>query len=144
MSRPLLLKPLLLRIEQMTSPRDRDEFVVELLGCKYFRKEVFWNGNMMELKSCWIFCFLPVISGYCSSQTYYAQTDNSYIYHTYYSSNEDCTFTIKPRTDSRTARSHDDRGSSGDYFLEISWSDFDVRGKMPSCNNDYVEIFLTR
>lgn len=32
-----------------------------------------------------------------------------------------------------------------DYFLEIRWSpNFDVRGDMPDCKEDYVEVFISR
>jgi len=36
--------------------------------------------------------------------------------------------------------------SSRSYYLEISWSSskFDVKGNMPLCKEDYVEVFLTR
>ena len=32
------------------------------------------------------------------------------------------------------------------YYLKITWdqSDFDVRGKMPLCDGDYVSVFITR
>jgi len=30
------------------------------------------------------------------------------------------------------------------YYLEISWSRFDVRGYMPNCYEDYVEVYLTK
>ena len=32
------------------------------------------------------------------------------------------------------------------YYLEITWSssNFDVKGYMPFCKDDYVEVFLTR
>ena len=50
-----------------------------------------------------------------------------------YSNNEDCTFTIQPSTFYRTG-----------YFLEVYWYSFKVNGEMPTCSQDYVEVFLTR
>lgn len=87
-----------------------------------------------SMNLCWILCFLPVVTCFCFSGTYIAETSQSYLTHKGYSNNEDCTFRIVP--------------SSGydpdDYYLEISWITFDVKGDMPACETDYVEIFLTR
>ena len=74
---------------------------------------------------------LPAVNGYCSSETYYASTSYGYLSHLYYSDYEDCTFAIVP-------------DYHHGYYLEISWTLFDVRGNMPNCINDYVEVFLTR
>ena len=35
-------------------------------------------------------------------------------------------------------------GASSSHFLEIYWYFFSVRGTMPMCENDYVEVKLTR
>ena len=36
--------------------------------------------------------------------------------------------------------------SSSWHYLEISWStsNFDVKGSMPYCHDEYIEVFLTR
>ena len=49
--------------------------------------------------------------------------------------NDNCEYSINPGNYSST-----------DYYLEISWSSliFDVIGYMPHCNEDYIEVFLTR
>eukprot|EP00112_Aurelia_sp_Birch-Aquarium-sp1_P013724 Seg2926.2 transcript_id=Seg2926.2/GoldUCD/mRNA.D3Y31 product=Cubilin protein_id=Seg2926.2/GoldUCD/D3Y31 len=53
-----------------------------------------------------------------------------------YSNDQYCSFTIQPRY-----RYSPNAG----IFLEITWIDFfDVKGTMPDCENDYVEVFLTR
>ena len=78
---------------------------------------------------------LALTSGSCPlSQNYYATTSTKYLSHRYYSNNEDCTFNISPSGLYNT----------DGYFLEVRWSSFDVKGKMPNCNEDYVEVFLTR
>ena len=48
---------------------------------------------------------------------------------------DQCTFYIKP----------DVYYDGLQHYLEIAWypSDFDVRGNMPFCLEDYVEVFLT-
>ena len=35
-------------------------------------------------------------------------------------------------------------GVSSSHFLEIYWHFFSVHGTMPECDNDYVEVFLTK
>lgn len=73
----------------------------------------------------------------CYSTTLTATTAKTYKSHSPFSNNEDCTFTIKPQPSWYL--------SSGNYYLEITWSSFSVNGDMPSCyGGDYVEVFLTR
>jgi len=86
----------------------------------------------MELTLFLVLWLLPVVKSYCYSRTVYATKYSNFLSHLYYSNNEDCTFTILPRY-----------GYSG-YFLEISWTTFGVRGDMPNCNEDYIEVYLTR
>eukprot|EP00794_Sanderia_malayensis_P017995 gene17995-19791_t len=75
-------------------------------------------------------------SQYCYSTTLYASTSKSTKSESYYySSSEDCS-TLKIRPSSYY--------SSGKYYLEIKWLSFDVKGNMPDCNNDYVEVFVSR
>ena len=80
-------------------------------------------------------------NGSCPSQNYYATTSTGYLSHRYYSNNEDCTFYISPSSLFANSLFLYD---NDDYFLEVRWSSFDVKGKMPRCNEDYVEVFLTR
>ena len=63
-------------------------------------------------------------------------TTNSQSKHIIPLNNEHCTFYIRPNS----------LDNSISYYLEIAWvqSDFDVRGNMPYCREDYVEVFLTR
>jgi len=71
----------------------------------------------------------------CYSTTLYATTSRNS--KTVYSSSYDyCTIKIRPS-------SYSNYGSS--YYLEISWSSsyFNVKGDMPFCKSDYVEVFLT-
>jgi len=71
----------------------------------------------------------------CYSTTLYATTSRNS--KTVYSSSYDyCTIKIRPS-------SYSNYGSS--YYLEISWSSsyFNVKGDMPFCKKDYVEVFLT-
>ena len=86
---------------------------------------------MLDIKVCLVIWLLPVVNGYCTSKTYYASTSSANLSHLYYSDYEDCTFNIVP-------------DHHRDYYLEISWTLFDVRGNMPKCINDYVEVFLTK
>ncbi len=69
----------------------------------------------------------------CYSSTKYANTNTQYLSNSYYSNNEDCQFTILPSS-----------SYTSGYYLEIIWTVFDVKGEMPDCENDYVEVFLTR
>ena len=82
------------------------------------------------------FLLLSQVTSYCSyygSKTLYASTTRNYVSKWSYYNNEDCTFDISPSS------SYDN-----DYFLELIWISFDVKGKMPDCKEDYVEVFLTR
>ena len=47
--------------------------------------------------------------------------------------NMDCSFNI--------ARGN---GFGEDYFLELKWIDLTVPANMPSCEESYIEVFLTR
>ena len=79
-----------------------------------------------------ILSLVSLVNGDCTSRTVTAETSSGYLSHLYYSSNEDCTFKIVPDSEYEH------------YFLEISWTQFDVRGDMPDCNKDYIEVYLTR
>ena len=86
------------------------------------------------LLSSFVAAIFTCVECYCYSQTYYARTYSQQT--SVYSSPYDyCTIYISPAY----------FGSSS-YYLEISWSSyhFDVKGNMPHCNEDYVEVFLTR
>eukprot|EP00794_Sanderia_malayensis_P017997 gene17997-19794_t len=72
-------------------------------------------------------------SSYCYSTTLYATTSKSTKSLSYYTNYDDCTITIRPSS----------YYSGGSYYLEIKWLSFDVKGNMPNCYNDYVEVFLT-
>eukprot|EP00794_Sanderia_malayensis_P017996 gene17996-19792_t len=70
----------------------------------------------------------------CHSKTFYATLSDKTVSVSNYSSNEDCTIDIRPVS----------QYSGSNYFLAIRWwTSFDVKGNMPDCNNDYVEVFLT-
>ena len=93
---------------------------------------------MAMLKACLLIsvaaALLNTADSYCYSTTLYARTyqlSKSILYPSTY---ERCTIYIKPSS----------FYSSG-YYLMISWSSyFDVKGNMPFCTEDYVEVFLTR
>lgn len=62
-----------------------------------------------------------------------ATTSTGYIYKSSQLYNEDHVWIISPTT-----------GVSSSHFLAISWYFLSVHGTMPNCDNDYVEVFLTR
>ena len=78
-------------------------------------------------------------SCYCLGESHYTATTYwKYLSSSLsvYSNNDDCTLFIAPEADIiRRARA---------AYLEISWSLFDVKGYMPDCEQDYVEVFLTK
>ena len=81
---------------------------------------------------------LPSVNCYCIGK-FYARPSEQTISHKGYSNDQYCSFTIEPSTRYR------ERNGTNFYFLEITWKYFfDVRGTMPDCENDYVEVFLTR
>ena len=85
-----------------------------------------------------ILFMLPSAACYCI-RTYYARPLEQTISHKGYSNDQHCSFTIEPG-----GRYRNNNGTSH-YFLEITWKHFfDVKGTMPHCENDYVEVFLTR
>ena len=70
----------------------------------------------------------------CYSRTLYARTYSQQISVSSPPNYEYCSFYIRPSS-----------YYSSSYFLEISWSStFDVKGNMPYCIEDAVEVFLTR
>jgi len=51
----------------------------------------------------------------------------SFLTSSFYANNLDCQYDI--------------RVSSG-YGIKLSWNTFDIKGKMPDCDDDYVEIYI--
>ncbi len=91
-----------------------------------------------------LFYALAVIAGLfiggneavCISKTYRPTTSYQYVRKYAYANNEDCNFYFLPYSSY----------SSSLYFLEIQWyynPAFSVKGEMPNCARDYVEVFLT-
>ena len=62
-----------------------------------------------------------------------ATTSMRNIYKSSQQNNEDHVWNISPAS-----------GVSSSHFLAISWHFFSVHGTMPNCDNDYVEVFLTK
>ena len=86
-----------------------------------------------------ILFMLPSAACYCI-RTYYARPFEQTISHKGYSNDQHCSFTIEP-----SARYNGNNNGTSHFFLEITWKHFfDVKGTMPHCENDYVEVFLTR
>ena len=79
--------------------------------------------------------FLRVADCYCQSTTLYAgvMTGSKVVNP---GKNEICSIYIRPETFYIPRH----------YYLEISWSStyFDVKGNMPHCKEDYIEVYLTR
>ena len=72
---------------------------------------------------------------YCyTTENLYATTNSVGKYLYSYNNNERKSYYITPAA----------AYQAGSYYLEISWSSFDVRGYMPNCNEDRVEVYLTR
>lgn len=91
---------------------------------------------------------------YCRyTKTFYATEDAQTIQHMYYGSSEDCVFSIQPSDKHNKYFDYSKyltqwqkyfQYRQYEYFLEMSWTKFSVKGNMPDCSNDYVEIFLTK
>ncbi len=78
------------------------------------------------------------VFGQCSGSpvTVYATTSKKYLSYPSsgdYSNNTDCTWQITRSIS---------YASTSSYFMEITWQRFDIRGDMPSCTTDYVEVFV--
>ena len=77
---------------------------------------------------------VTTVKCYCYGTTLFATPHSSskFVYSRPY---DNCAISINPGNYSITS-----------YYLEISWpsSKFDVKGYMPYCDEDYVEVFLTR
>ena len=74
-------------------------------------------------------------SSTCKRTTLYASQERSS--RSIYGAAFDChTIEIRPYKGSITK----------EFYLELSWSSshFDVKGNMPFCTEDYLEVFLTR
>ena len=70
---------------------------------------------------------------YCYSRTLYASTYSQSTSVSPSSVYSYCTIRIRPFSYSTS------------YYLELKWSsNFDVRGNMPLCKENYIEVFLTR
>ena len=77
---------------------------------------------------------LNTVFGYTTKNLYATtSTIGEYVYS--YKNNDRKSFYISP---SSSVYQRDS------YYLEISWSRFDVRGYMPNCYEDYVEVYLTK
>ena len=61
------------------------------------------------------------------SASYGNITSPDYYSRSSYANNQDCQLDIKVRYG---------------YAVKLSWSDFDVKGDMPNCYDDYVEIYI--
>ena len=86
----------------------------------------------MEVR--FIFAFLSTINfvnAACKSKNYTASTFPKFVENSNYGNNEDCEFNIKPEKTSH-------------YYLEITMHNFGIKGRMPDCDGDYMEIFITR
>ena len=80
-----------------------------------------------------IAAIITTAEGYCFSTYLYAET-YSKSKSVYTSALDYCSIYIRPSTSY----------SYSSYYLEISWSSFfDVKGNMPLCKEDYVQVFLT-
>ena len=80
------------------------------------------------------FAFLSTVvcvNAVCTSTNYTATTSPKYIENSNYGNNENCEYNITP--DNATQR-----------YLEIKMLKFGVHGRMPDCEGDYMEIFITR
>ena len=71
------------------------------------------------------------VDAVCKSKNYTATTVSTFIENLNYDNNDDCVFNIKP-------------GNGSQHYLEITMHQFGIRGKMPDCKEDYLEIFITR
>ena len=67
----------------------------------------------------------------CKSRNYTATTFPTFIENSNYGNNENCEFNIIP---SNTTL----------YYLEIAVHKFGIQGRMPDCEGDYMEFFITR
>ncbi len=83
-----------------------------------------------------MFISVETASCYCATTLKKATRSKRYISQLSYANNEDCTYVIRPS--SRYKKRPEGT------FLEIIWLSFDVKGRMPNCDNDYVEVFLTK
>lgn len=86
------------------------------------------------LKALFVLCIvLTNAAGHCRfSETYIAKTSPQSLFY-YMHSNENCLLKIKPHS-----------LYSDGYYLEIRWINFNIEGNMPSCSDDFMEVFLTR
>eukprot|EP00794_Sanderia_malayensis_P010762 gene10762-11912_t len=77
------------------------------------------------------------VNGACTSMTLMATTSYKYYTLNGYLNNNYCNLYFQPSSSY----------SSSSYFLEIYWygssPQFDVKGTMPGCTNDYVQAYLT-
>ncbi|XP_065054885.1 uncharacterized protein LOC135683532 [Rhopilema esculentum] len=70
----------------------------------------------------------------CRNQYLNATTTSQLFSYQSYSNNEYCDIQIAPSNFL----------NSSQFFLEIIWTTFDIKGKLPDCKEDYVEVNLTR
>ena len=72
-------------------------------------------------------------NGKCTSGTFDATTSLSFVTNEHHGSDEDCVISIRPSA----------LHTSG-FYLEIKWLVFEVEGEMLECENNFVEVTLTR
>ncbi|XP_065054613.1 cubilin-like [Rhopilema esculentum] len=70
----------------------------------------------------------------CSNQYLNATTTSQLFSYQSYTNNEYCRIQIAPSNNL----------NSSEFFLEIKWIRFDIKGQMPDCREDFVEVHLTR
>eukprot|EP00795_Rhopilema_esculentum_P015818 gene15818-7127_t len=83
-------------------------------------------------------CFIAVLLfrhayALCSNQYLNATTTSQLFSYKFYTNNEFCVINIAPSNFL----------NSSQFFLEIIWATFDIKGKLPDCKEDYVEVNLT-
>lgn len=81
-----------------------------------------------------LLAFQKYAQGIHTTNTLYAKSTSNSEGILFYANDERRTYTIVPAAGY----------SASSYYLEISWSStFDVKGNMPYCSGDYVQVYLT-
>lgn len=89
------------------------------------------EGKMVYFQIAFLISFLNFAEAICNSKDYLATTSPTSVEHLNYGSNEDCVFNIMPANQSS-------------HYLEITIQKFGIQAKMPECQGDFMEIFITR
>lgn len=75
-------------------------------------------------------CILLSFTAFCDKTSFSSSgiiTSPDYYSRSSYANNQNCQFDILV---------------SSRYAVKLTWTTFDVKGDMPSCNDDYVEIYI--